>query len=160
MATPTAEAFLHRASARRGVPAFTVSGSRHGRYKRPPDPPSFRRLVVFSAEERLLLARLLELPRQRRLAVLRCPAIAAVLGGGGIFGGTAAKARTNLASPPTVAAQSDRRNSEGWGIGPATSVSRGSRSRCQRLQAAQLRELLKKLPDGMTFELSLEKEEG
>jgi len=48
---------------------------------------------------------------------------------------------------------------EGWGIGPATPLSQVS-IRVSVATGAQLKELLKKLPDGMTFELSLEKEES
>jgi hypothetical protein len=53
---------------------------------------------------------------------------------------------------------------ESWGIGPATQVSdvsiKVSAASGAQLSGAQLRELLKKLPDGLTFELSLEKEEN
>lgn len=48
---------------------------------------------------------------------------------------------------------------ESWGIGPATPLSQVS-IRVSAATGAQLKEILKKLPDGMTFELSLEKEEG
>jgi hypothetical protein len=47
---------------------------------------------------------------------------------------------------------------EGWGIGPATEVAAVS-IRVSSANGAQLKDLLKKLPEGMTFELSLEKEE-
>jgi hypothetical protein len=47
---------------------------------------------------------------------------------------------------------------EGWGIGPATEVASVS-IRVSSANGAQLKDLLKKLPEGMTFELSLEKEE-
>ena len=47
---------------------------------------------------------------------------------------------------------------EGWGIGPATPVAEVS-IKVSAATGAQLKELLKKLPDGMTFELSLEKED-
>ena len=46
---------------------------------------------------------------------------------------------------------------EGWGIGPATKVAEVS-IKTPAATGAQLKELIKKLPDGMTFELSLEKE--
>lgn len=46
---------------------------------------------------------------------------------------------------------------EGWGIGPATQVDEVS-IKVSSATGAQLKELLKKLPDGMTFELSLAKE--
>jgi hypothetical protein len=52
---------------------------------------------------------------------------------------------------------------EGWGIGPATPVAdvsiKVSAGQNTQITGAQLKELLKKLPDGMTFELSLEKED-
>ena len=47
---------------------------------------------------------------------------------------------------------------EGWGIGPATPVSEVS-IKVSAATGAQLKELLKKLPEGMTFELSLKKED-
>ena len=47
---------------------------------------------------------------------------------------------------------------ESWGIGPATQVAEVS-IKVSAATGAQLKELLKKLPDGMTFELILEKEE-
>lgn len=47
---------------------------------------------------------------------------------------------------------------EGWGIGPATPVAEVS-IKVAHATGAQLRELLKKLPDGMTFELTVEKED-
>jgi hypothetical protein len=46
---------------------------------------------------------------------------------------------------------------EGWGIGPATKVADVA-IKVSAASGAQLRELLKKLPDGMIFEISLEKE--
>lgn len=53
---------------------------------------------------------------------------------------------------------------EGWGIGPATPVAevsiKVSAGQNTQITGAQLKELLKKLPDGMTFELSLEKEDN
>jgi hypothetical protein len=47
---------------------------------------------------------------------------------------------------------------EGWGIGPATRVADVS-IKVSAATGAQLKELLRKLPEGMTFELNLEKEE-
>lgn len=82
-----------------------------------------------------------------------------VPGGGGIFGGGAAgggKPRVALNNPPTSPLNLIGKL-EGWGIGPATSVSEVS-IKVSAATGAQLKELLKKLPDGMTFELSLEKE--
>jgi hypothetical protein len=48
---------------------------------------------------------------------------------------------------------------ENWGIGASTQVSEVS-IKVSSATGSQLKELLKKLPDGMTFELSLEKEDG
>jgi hypothetical protein len=47
---------------------------------------------------------------------------------------------------------------EGWGVGPATQVSSVT-IKVPNATGAQIKELLKKLPDGMIFELSLEKED-
>jgi hypothetical protein len=47
---------------------------------------------------------------------------------------------------------------EGWGIGPATKIAEVA-IKVSAANGAQLKELLKKLPDGMTFEISLEKED-
>ena len=48
---------------------------------------------------------------------------------------------------------------EGWGIGPATPVTEVT-IKVSAATGAQVKELLKKLPDGMTFELTLEKEDN
>ena len=81
--------------------------------------------------------------------------------GGGIFGGGASggsgKPRIALNNPPTSALNLIGKL-EGWGIGPATQVAEVS-IKVSAATGAQLKELLKKLPDGMTFELSLEKED-
>jgi hypothetical protein len=79
-------------------------------------------------------------------------------GAGGIFGGSMPKPRTNLVNPPTSPLNLIGKL-EGWGIGPATPVSEVT-IKVSSATGAQLRELLKKLPDGMTFELSLEKEDS
>jgi len=79
-------------------------------------------------------------------------------GSSSIFGGTAPRARTNLSNPPTSPLNLIGKI-EGWGIGPATPVSDVT-IKVSSATGAQLRELLKKLPEGMTFELSLEKEGG
>jgi hypothetical protein len=63
-----------------------------------------------------------------------------------------------LSNPPTSALNLIGRL-EGWGIGPATPVG-GVTLVVSAATGAQLKELLRKLPDGMTFELSLDKEEG
>jgi hypothetical protein len=81
--------------------------------------------------------------------------------GGGIFGGGSAgsgsKPRISLSNPPTSPLNLIGKL-EGWGIGPATQVAEVS-IKVSAATGAQLKELLKKLPDGMTFELSLEKED-
>ena len=83
-----------------------------------------------------------------------------VLGGGGIYGGgvtTGGKPRIALNNPPTSPLNLIGKL-EGWGIGPATPVAEVS-IKVSAATGAQLKELLKKLPDGMTFQLSLEKED-
>jgi hypothetical protein len=80
--------------------------------------------------------------------------------GGAIFGGGTAsggKPRTSLHNPPTSALNLIGKL-EGWGIGPATQVAEVS-IKVSTATGAQIKELLKKLPDGMTFELTLEKED-
>jgi hypothetical protein len=82
---------------------------------------------------------------------------------GGIFGGSSTgmdstlKLRMTLSNPPTSPLNLIGKL-ESWGIGPATPVADVS-IRVSAATGAQLKELLKKLPDGMTFELSLEKED-
>ena len=82
--------------------------------------------------------------------------------GGGIFGGgsigAGSKPRIPLSNPPTSPLNLIGKL-EGWGIGPATQVAEIS-IKVSTASGAQLKELLKKLPDGMTFELSLEKEDN
>ena len=73
--------------------------------------------------------------------------------GGGIFGGAQAGTRTTLSNPATSPLNLIGKL-EGWGIGPATPVKEVT-IKVPAATGAQLRELLKKLPDGMTFELSL-----
>lgn len=80
---------------------------------------------------------------------------------GGIFGGgstSTGKPRIPLSNPPTSPLNLIGKL-EGWGIGPATQVAEVS-IKVAAANGAQLKELLKKLPDGMTFELSLEKEDN
>lgn len=81
--------------------------------------------------------------------------------GGNIFGGsptsTSSKPRTPLSNPATSPLNLIGKL-EGWGIGPATQVAEVS-IKVTAANGAQLKELLKKLPDGMTFQLSLEKED-
>ena len=85
--------------------------------------------------------------------------------GGGLFGGgsgTGGKPRIPLSNPATSPLNLIGKL-EGWGIGPATPVAevsiKVSAGLGSQITGAQLKELLKKLPDGMTFELSLEKED-
>ncbi len=82
--------------------------------------------------------------------------------GGSIFGGgstgAGSKPRIPLSNPPTSPLNLIGKL-EGWGIGPATQVAEVS-IKVAAANGAQLKELLKKLPDGMTFELSLEKEDN
>jgi hypothetical protein len=82
--------------------------------------------------------------------------------GGGIFGGgsTTAGARPRVAlNNPATSPLNLIGRLEGWGIGPATQLNEVS-IKLSAATGAQLRELLKKLPDGMTFELNLEKEDN
>ncbi|KJJ99199.1 hypothetical protein UB44_13745 [Burkholderiaceae bacterium 26] len=78
---------------------------------------------------------------------------------GGIFGGNTAatRPRTPLSNPATSPLNLIGKI-EGWGIGPATRVAEVS-IKVSTATGAQLKELLKKLPEGMTFELNLEKED-
>jgi len=78
---------------------------------------------------------------------------------GGIFGGgtPASKPRVPLSNPSTSPLNLIGKI-EGWGIGPATRVAEVS-IKVSSATGAQLKELLKKLPEGMTFELNLEKED-
>ena len=84
---------------------------------------------------------------------------AAPPGGSEIFGGrpgTGGKPRIPLSNPATSPLNLIGKL-EGWGIGPATTVSEVS-IKVTTATGDQLKEILKKLPDGMTFELSLQKE--
>ena len=79
--------------------------------------------------------------------------------GGGIFGDGSSggpKPRVTLSNPPTSPLNLIGKL-ESWGIGPATPVAEVS-IKLSTATGAQLKELLKKLPDGL-FELSLEKED-
>jgi len=72
-----------------------------------------------------------------------------------IFGGTTTF--TPLSSPVTSALNLLGKV-ESWGIGPGTQL-QAMRLKVDNLTGAQLQELLKKLPDGMTYELDVEKED-
>jgi hypothetical protein len=77
---------------------------------------------------------------------------------GGGTGGGGAKPRTPLHYDATSPLNLIGRL-EGAGIGPATQVAAVS-LRLSSATGAQLKDLLKNLPDGLTFELSLEREDG
>lgn len=81
--------------------------------------------------------------------------------GGGIFDGSSTppgnKPRVSLNNPATSALNLIGKL-EGWGIGPATPVTEVT-IKVTAATGAQVKEMLKKLPDGMTFELSLEKDD-
>lgn len=77
---------------------------------------------------------------------------------GGIFGGGTSSGRTPLFSAPTSPLNLIGKM-EGWGIGPATPVKEVT-LKVSAATGAQLKEILKKLPDGMTFEISLDKEDS
>ena len=79
-----------------------------------------------------------------------------IFGGGGTPG-IGSKPRVPLSNPATSALNLIGKL-EGWGIGPATRLADVA-IKVSAANGAQLKELLKKLPDGMTFEISLEKEE-
>jgi len=62
-------------------------------------------------------------------------------------------------STPATSALNLMGKVELWGIGPGTQL-RGLNLKVEKLTGAQLQDLLKKLPDGMTYELGLNKEEA
>ena len=77
--------------------------------------------------------------------------------GGGLFGG-GTSTYTQLSAPATSSLNLLGKV-ETWGIGPGTQV-KSLVVRVDSLTGAQLQELIRKLPDGMTYELGLEKENG
>ena len=78
---------------------------------------------------------------------------------GGVFGGSATPVRPRIPlSNPATSPLNLIGKIEGWGIGPATKVADVS-LKVSAASGAQLKDLLKKLPEGMTFELNLEKED-
>lgn len=77
--------------------------------------------------------------------------------GGGIFGGGNSGTRVQHSNPATSPLNLIGKL-ESWGVGPATKINEVT-IKVPAASGAQLRELLKRLPDGMTFELSLEKED-
>lgn len=80
--------------------------------------------------------------------------------GGGIFGDSSSphKPRIRLTNPATSPLNLLGKL-ETWKIGPATPVSE-VHLKISAATGAQLAEMLKKLPTGLTFELNLEKEDG
>lgn len=78
--------------------------------------------------------------------------------GGTIFGGTPATAVVQHTALPTSPLNLIGKV-EGWGIGPATNL-RAVSVKVAGATGAQLQKILRSLPDGLTYELNLEKEEG
>jgi hypothetical protein len=85
-------------------------------------------------------------------------AIPVTMGGGpsDIFGGTAT---VKPLSAPATSALNLLGKVESWGIGPGTQL-RGLNLKVEKLTGAQLQDLLKRLPDGMTYEIGLGKEDA
>ena len=86
-------------------------------------------------------------------AVTTQPVPGEIFGGGGVT-----RPRVSLTNPATSPLNLIGKL-ESWGIGPATQVA-DVNIKVSSATGAQVKDLLKKLPDGMTFELSLEKEES
>lgn len=157
MAAATSKALLHGASARRGIvtPALGRSRDRGSGcpYVRPHCAQSARTPWRGSPASPPL--------SPTGGAAPAGPTPATGQAGGGIFGegeGDGDGIRTTLSNPATSPLNLIGKL-EGWGIGPATAV-KEVRLKISSATGAQLKELLKKLPDGMTFELTLEKEDG
>ena len=79
--------------------------------------------------------------------------------GGGIFGGVQGGGQRIPLSSPANSSINLLGAVERWGIGPATPI-QNIRITIGAATGAQLQKLLRNLPDGMTFELNLEKEES
>ena len=77
------------------------------------------------------------------------------IGDGGIFRGGA----TKTYSAPATSSLNLMAKVESWGIGQFTQV-KSAALRVEGLTGAKLNELLKKLPDGVTYSLDVEKEDG
>jgi hypothetical protein len=75
---------------------------------------------------------------------------------GGIFGGGGGFTQYTA---PSTSSLNLLGKVETWGIGTGTQV-RSLTLRVDQLTGAQLQELIRKLPDGMTYGLDMEKEEG
>lgn len=78
-------------------------------------------------------------------------------GGGAIFEAPTASSAVQLSAPATSALNLIGKV-EGWGIGPATAV-REVNLKVTAATGAQLQKVLRGLPDGLTYELSLKKDE-
>jgi hypothetical protein len=79
---------------------------------------------------------------------------------GGLFGGGATGGpKTTLSSGGSTSALNLMGKLESWSIGPATPV-HNVRVTLSAATGAQLQKLLKSLPDGLTYGLDLEKEDG
>lgn len=77
---------------------------------------------------------------------------------GGIFGNVQTTRLRQLSTTGATSALNLLGKVEGWGITTGTQI-QGVELKVANLTGAQLNELLKKLPDGMTYELTLSKEE-
>ena len=78
--------------------------------------------------------------------------------GGGIFGGGATSTLKQLSTAGATSALNLLGKVESWGITTGTQV-HDVQLKVANLTGAQLNELLKKLPDGITYELTLNREE-
>jgi hypothetical protein len=74
-------------------------------------------------------------------------------GPGGIFGGGASYTQFEA---PATSSLNLLGKIESWGVGAGTQI-RSLELKIDQLTGAQLQELIKSLPDGMTYELGLEK---
>ena len=79
--------------------------------------------------------------------------------GGSIFGGGAMNSVRQLSTAGATSALNLLGKVESWGITPGTQV-QDLQLKVANLTGAQLNDLLKKLPDGITYELTLNKEES
>ncbi len=80
---------------------------------------------------------------------------------GNLFGGSGGSetVSTKSCSAPPTSGLNLLGQVESWGIGPATSVNNVA-LKVGKMTGAQLQSLIKHLPDGVTYALDLEKEEG
>jgi hypothetical protein len=87
------------------------------------------------------------------------PAPPAPNGGTAIFGGPASPSNVVELSAPATSPLNLIGKVEGWGIGPGAAV-REVNLKVTAATGAQLQKILRSLPDGLTYELSLKKDEG